>query len=159
LVQIFRVIQTNTRARIHGNGYKRHGQKDVEIHRTSSSEPCSKFGKCQDPSASSPNTTSSGDRCGLDLPVELVSVTPDGRPLLSTNMIPGACPSPLLFVGAVLPSSNRSDRVSRKSMALSAPERLYMNMTMKVATEGIWRVLLPNPEIHRTTLSGRTIIE
>jgi hypothetical protein len=65
----------------------------------------------------------------------------------------------LLCAEEALPSNKRSDRVKRKSMALSAPERLYIEITMMVAAEDIWCGLVPKPVIQRTTLSGRTITE
>jgi hypothetical protein len=132
---------------------------EVEIHHISSFEPCSTFGKCHPPSpAPSTNPAGNDGRCtDLDC-VEFVSETPEGLLLLTVNATPGARPKPFLFA-EVLPSNKRSDRVKRKSRALRTPERLYIKMTMKVATEAVWCVLAPKPVIQRTTLRGRTITE
>jgi hypothetical protein len=137
-------------------------KQEVEIHGIPASGSLSTFGKCQ-PSSSvlAPNPSGKGGRCcDLDLDrVESVSVIPEGLLLLTVNATPGASPSPFLCAREVFPSNKRSVRVRRKSIALRTPERLYMNMTIKVAAEGIWRAPLPKPVIQRTTLRGRTITE
>lgn len=77
---------------------------------------------------------------------------------LSASLTPRANALPFLRL-ELLPRSKRSDRVDKKRRALSAPERLYMKITTKVATAGIAFVFVPKPLIQRTILRGRTRIQ
>lgn len=77
-------------------------------------------------------------------------------PIITSLPAPGATPTSRLRSGLFV--NSRSALVSMKRSALKKPERLYMNMTTNVATEGR---LLSSPKLvlKRTALSGMTTIE